>query len=146
MYLDQQATIAMCVTTRHGSSASLVDLSRQWQYCACKYLPGDSISKPLCACGQAYGQQSRLQKYCKFFRRQHMLDKFDSTIQQLDEHNEMAWKLQDNDMVLRRRGMRASFTKGPSVYSPSLSADSTGPNDSTVLGNGGGAGNSLLPD
>ena len=62
-----------------------------------------------------------------------MVEKFDSTIQQLDEHSEMAWKLQDNDMVLRRRGMRASFTKGPSVYSSSLSADSIGPRDSMVL-------------
>lgn len=74
-----------------------------------------------------------MQKYCKFFRRQHMLDKLNSTIQQLDEHSDMAWKLQDNDMVLRRRGMRASFTKGPSVYDASLSADSIGPRDSTVL-------------
>lgn len=71
-----------------------------------------------------------------------MLDKFDSTIQQLDEHSETAWKLQDSDMVMRRRGMRASFTKGPSIYSsPSLSADSAGPRDSTVLDSADCAGN-----
>lgn len=66
-----------------------------------------------------------------------MLDKFDSTIQQLDEYGEMAWKLQDNEVVLRRRGLRASFTKGPPVYSPTMSADSVGPSDSTVLDSAG---------
>ena len=104
-------------------------------------VPSDSNDQFI-ACWQTYGQQSRVQKYCKFFRRQHMLDKFDSTIQQLDEHSETAWKLQDSDVVMRRRGMRASFTKGPSIYSnPSLSADNVGPRDSMVLDSADCAGN-----
>ena len=85
-------------------------------------------------CWQTYGQQSRLQKYCKAFRRQHIIDKFDSTIQQLDEHSETAWKLQDNDMILRRRGMRASFSKGPSIHTSSMSMDSIDPGDGSASG------------
>ncbi|DBB01174.1 hypothetical protein WJX77_003342 [Trebouxia sp. C0004] len=62
---------------------------------------------------KVYGQQTRLQKYCKFFRKQHTIGKFDSVINQLDEHSEKAWQLADNHvMPLRRRGMRASFSQG----------------------------------
>ena len=60
-----------------------------------------------------YGQQTRVQKYCKFFRKQHTIDKFDAVIEQLDEHSEKAWQLADsNNMAVRRRGMRASFSQG----------------------------------
>ena len=63
---------------------------------------------------QVYGQQSRLQKYCKFFRKQHTIDKFDAVITQLEEHSDKAWELADDNtrMPLRRRGMRASFSQG----------------------------------
>ena len=72
-------------------------------------------------CFQVYGQQNRLQKYCKFFRKQHTIDKFDAVIEQLDEHSERAWQLADTfDMPVRRRGMPASFSQG-------LQRDSSGP-------------------
>ncbi|KAL0047223.1 hypothetical protein WJX82_010034 [Trebouxia sp. C0006] len=61
---------------------------------------------------KVYGQQTRLQKYCKFFRKQHTIDKFDSVINQLDEHSENAWQLANNNaMPVRRRGMHASFSQ-----------------------------------
>lgn len=75
-----------------------------------------------------YGQQTRLQKYCKFFRKQHTIDKFDSVINQLDEHSEKAWQLADNNaMPMRRRGMRASFSQGLQTSS------FVGPTDSSVF-------------
>ncbi len=75
-----------------------------------------------------YGQQTRLRKYCKFFRKQHTIDKFDSVISQLDEHSEKAWQLADNDaMPMRRRGMRASFSQ--SLQTSSF----VGPTDSNVF-------------
>lgn len=81
-----------------------------------------------------YGQQTRLQKYCKFFRKQHTIVKFDSVIHQLDEHSEQAWQLADNNaMPLQRRGMRASFTQGLQTSS------AVGPNDSNVVDSAEGA-------
>ncbi len=77
---------------------------------------------------QVYGQQTRLQKYCKFFRKQHTIDKFDSVINQLDEHSEKAWQLADNNaMPMRRRGIRASFSQGLQTNS------FVGPTDSKVF-------------
>ncbi len=77
---------------------------------------------------QVYGQQTRLQKYCKFFRKQHTIDKFDSVINQLDEHSEKAWQLANNNaMPMRRRGMRASFSQGLQTSS------FVGPTDSNVF-------------
>ncbi|DBA69568.1 TPA: hypothetical protein ACH3X2_012650 [Trebouxia sp. C0005] len=77
---------------------------------------------------KVYGQQTRLQKYCKFFRKQHTIDKFDSVINQLDEHSEKAWQLADNNaMPMRRRGMRASFSQGLQTSS------FVGPTDSSVF-------------
>lgn len=73
---------------------------------------------------QVYGQQTRLQKYCKFFRKQHTIDKFDAVINQLDEHTEKAWQLTDNSISVRRRGMRASFSQGLQTLSVSTAADS----------------------
>lgn len=70
-----------------------------------------------------------MQKYCKFFRKQHTIDKFDAVIQQLDEHSERAWQLADTaNMPVRRRGMRSSFLQG-------LQRDSSGlvPADSVDL-------------
>lgn len=73
---------------------------------------------------QVYGQQTRLQKYCKFFRKQHTIDKFDAVINQLDEHTEKAWQLADNSISVRRRGMRASFSQGLQTLSVSTVTDS----------------------
>lgn len=89
----------------------------------------------MCCC-QVYGQQTRLQKYCKFFRKQRTIDKFDAVIQQLDEHSERAWQLADSSKtLLRRRGMRASFSQGLQRNS----SDSA-PTDSAVLDNAYGSG------
>lgn len=79
-------------------------------------------------CFQAYGQQNRLQKYCKFLRKQHTIDKFHAVIEQLDEHSERAWQLADTaHMPVRRRGMRSSFSQGLQRDSSSLvPADSVG--------------------
>jgi len=77
---------------------------------------------------QVYGQQTRLQKYCKFFRKQHTIDKFDSVINQLDEHSEKAWQLANNNaMPVRRRGMHASFSQGLQT------SGFVGPTDSNVF-------------
>ena len=77
-------------------------------------------------CFQVYGQQNRLQKYCKFFYKQHTIDKFDAVIAQLDEHSERAWQLADtSDMPVRRRETRSSFSQGLQRDSSGLaSADS----------------------
>ena len=86
-----------------------------------------------------YGQQTRLQKYCKFFRKQHTIDKFDAVIEQLDQHSERAWQLADTyDVPVRRRGMRASFSQG--LQKSSISA----PADSAVLENTERPGTNLL--
>ena len=78
---------------------------------------------------QVYGQQSRLQKYCKFFRKQHTVDKFDAVITQLEEHSDKAWELADDltRMPVRRRGMRGSFSLGLATSSI------TGPANSNVF-------------
>ena len=86
----------------------------------------DRAAKRLMCCFQVYGQQNRLQKYCKFFYKQHTIDKFDAVIAQLDEHSERAWQLADrSDMPVRRRGTRSSFSQGLQRDSSGLaSADS----------------------
>jgi len=87
-----------------------------------------------------YGQQSRLQKYCKFFRKQHTIDKFDAVISQLDEHSEKAWQLADsnNHMPVRRRGVRASFSQGLQTTSVSAAADSSMFDSAECANNKGG--------
>ena len=88
---------------------------------------------------QVYGQQSRLQKYCKFFRKQHTIDKFNAVIDQLDEHSEKAWQLADTHSVpVRRRGMRSSFSQG--LQRSSIST----PADSVILDSADCPGSSLL--
>ena len=74
---------------------------------------------------QVYGQQNRLQKCCKFFRKQHTIDKFDAVINQLDQHSEKAWQLADdnNHMLMRRRGLRPSFSQALQTTSPVGTAD-----------------------
>ena len=75
---------------------------------------------------QVYGQQSRLQKYCKFFRKQHTVDKFDVVITQLEEHSDKAWQLADDvaRMPVRRRALRGSFSQGLASTSVNGAANS----------------------